>query len=236
MPGPTRIPGVGGDFISSHEIKLAIGAGLRFHRDLVVGWQLTPTIGLVARDIKKFGLDIRSFREPLERSIKKVVIPSIKKNFASGGRPTWEPLAEATILLRGSAGPVLVRTGALARGATQFNIWDVTETSAALRKLPPKVWYGLVHQEGIGGFGKFMEAATGGLGSGASARDILAEAFRLLDEARGGPKGHRAVRIPQRQFVMYQDDDEDDIQQIFLDWLIERASRVGRFRATGRRI
>lgn len=216
--------------LRSHELKFALG-GLMFHKDLVFeGWQFTPSIGLVAKDIDRLGLDIRSFKEPLTRSIKRVIIPSIRKNFEVGGRPAWEPLSEATIKLRGyEAWPILVRTGALKRGATQFNIWDVSQTSAAIRKLPDKVWYGVVHQQGSGGFGSFMSKAGKELGKGARASDVVKRAYEMMDEARGGASGQRAVRIPQRQFVLFQEDDIDAIQLVFYEWLVERTIAVGRF-------
>lgn len=49
----------------------------------------TPSMGIMARRVDKLGLDIRSFREPLKRAIRNVVIPSIAENFAVGGRPSW---------------------------------------------------------------------------------------------------------------------------------------------------
>jgi phage gpG-like protein len=187
---------------------------------------------MVARDMDRLGIDIRSFKVPLTRSIKRVMIPSIRKNFETGGRPPWEPLASDTVKLRGgSAWPILVRTGKLKKAATRFTIWDISQTSAAVRRLPNNVWYGALHQEGTGGFGRFMQKAEKELGAGASPRDILGRAFDLLDIERGGPRGHRAIVIPQRRFIMYQEDDLDDIQQIFLEWLTERTVRVGRFSA-----
>lgn len=216
--------------ITPSAAKLSVGGGLRIRGDVNMGWQVTPSIGLVARDIDKLGLDIRSFKKPLTDSVKKVIIPSIRKNFDVGGRPPWEDLSEATIKLRGSAWPILRRSGRLRRGATQFNIWDIGKESATVRRLPPGVWYGALHQEGFGGFGKFMSSARKKAGAGAGSGDILRMAFGMMEEARGGARGERAVRIPQRRFIMFQEDDVDDIQKIFLDWLMERARRVGKFR------
>lgn len=215
--------------ITSSAAKLSVGGGLRFRGNVSMGWQVTPSIGLVARDIDKLGLDIRSFKKPLTDSVKKVIIPSIRKNFDVGGRPPWEDLSEATIKLRGSAWPILRRTGRLRRGATQFNIWDIGQESATVRKLPPGVWYGALHQQGFGGFGTFMSAAQKRAGRGATSSEVLGMAFGMMEEARGGPGGERAVRIPQRRFIMLQEDDVDDIQEIFLDWLLDRARRVGKF-------
>jgi phage gpG-like protein len=220
--------------LSSHEIKLALG-GLRFDKDLNVGWQITPSIGLVAKDIDRLGLAISSFEEPLKRSVITVMIPSIRKNFEQGGRPDkWEKLAPYTLQQKGLLGISdgdlpLTRTGALKRGATQFSIWDIGRTSATIRKLPDNVWYGAVHQQGIGSFSPFVEAAKKALGPKAGGLAILKKAFKLMDEARG-PGGHRAIHIPQRQFILFQENDIDDIYEVFYEWLVEQTILVGRFR------
>jgi phage gpG-like protein len=227
---PANTPGM----ISSGMIKLNIGNHLRIDGDIrgtiEMGWALTPSIGLVAKDIDRMGLAIQSFREPIVKSIKEVVIPSIRKNFREEGRPdAWEPLAEYTVKVRGNTGPILTRTGQLKRGATQFNIWSISDTSATVKKLPDSVWYGAIHQAGTGGFAQYMTQAQKELGKRASGRDIIQRAYELLDSARGGASGHRKVYIPQRQFIMYQEDDIDDIQQIFYDWLVAISIREGKF-------
>src|SRR6185503_20125327 len=74
-----------------------------------------PSLALLARRVDKLGADIRSFRVPLKMAIQQVVIPSIRKNFDQGGRPTWEPLSEHTIRNRKGGTQPLVRTGLLRR-------------------------------------------------------------------------------------------------------------------------
>ncbi len=218
--------------ISSFPIRrgqamLSVG-NMRLHGDIDLGWQVTPSIGMVAKDIDRLGLDIRSYKEPLTRSIKQVMIPSIRKNFDAGGRPAWPELTADTIKIRGEAWPILRRTGKLRKAATQFNIWDVSSTSASVRRLPSTAWYGAIHQQGLGGFSGFMSGAKKSLGRGASSSDITRRAFEMMDEARG-VGGGRAVEIPQRRFIMYQEQDLDDIQEIFLEWFLDRARKVGRF-------
>lgn len=220
------------DKITSSQIKFAVG-GLRFDKDIrgtvELGWSISPSIGLVTKDIDKLGLALENFKEPITRSIKRVMIPSIRRNFDVGGRPPWEPLAAYTINVRNETEPILVRTGKLRHGATQFSIWTITDTSASIRSLPSSIWYGAIHQAGSGGFGVYLSKAKKNLGKGATSRELLKHAFELLDEARGGARGHRAVTIPQRQFIMYQEDDIDDIQEIFYRWLVEETIKVGRF-------
>lgn len=228
---PVNTPGM----ISSGMIKLNVGSHLRIDPNIQgtieMGWALTPSIGLVAKDIDRMGLAIKSFREPLTRSVKRVIIPSIRANFREQGRPdAWEPLADYTVKVRGNSGPILTRTGKLKRGASQFNIWSISEVSATVKKLPESVWYGAIHQAGTGGFSQYMVQAQKELGRGASGREVIQHAYALLDAARGGASGHKKVYIPQRQFIMLQDpDDLDDIQQVFYEWLVERSVAEGKF-------
>jgi phage gpG-like protein len=88
-------------------------------------------------------------REPLKRSIQQVLAPSFKKNFDVGGRPNpWEPLADYTVEVRGSATPILERSRLLKRTIQQLNIWTIDREKAALLDLPSKIWYGKLQQAG----------------------------------------------------------------------------------------
>lgn len=98
------------------------------------------------QDFANYG--IRSFREPLTKSVREVVIPSIRRNFATEGRPSWAPLAPATVLSRGASGPILDRTGRLLKVATQFNIWSYTRDSATITGIDSRVKYATYHQGG----------------------------------------------------------------------------------------
>lgn len=130
--------------------------------DTGLQFEFQPSIGLMARGFDTMGLNIRSFREPLKRSIQQVLAPSFRQNFDVGGRPErWEPLAEPTVEMRGSAKPVLVRSGLLKRTIQQFNIWTVDREKAAIVNLPQKIWYGKVHQGGYGRRGSGQAKAAG---------------------------------------------------------------------------
>lgn len=221
--------------ITRGQIKLAVGNWLRIDGAITgtieLGWTLTPSIGLVAKDLRRLGLQLESFKEPITRSIRQVMMPSINKNFEAEGRPErWERLAEYTVEVRGATGPILTRTGALKRGASSFGIWSISDTSAAVKGLPSNIWYGAVHQAGSGGFGSYMDKAKKELGRGARGPDILRLAFEMMDEVRpGGARTHRKSSIPARPFIMYQEDDIDDIQEIFYQWLVEETIKVGKF-------
>jgi phage gpG-like protein len=181
--------------------------GLRVDPDLQFAFR--PSVGIMAARVDRLGIDIRSFREPLKRSIQQVMAPSFRTNFDVGGRPdSWDPLAEYTVEERGSSQPILVRSGRLKKVVQQFNIWSIDREKAALTDLPQSVWYGKVHQAGIGRARR-----------GRSLRDI---------EKRAKAGKVRAVNIPQRRFVLIQDpEDYDAIERVFAEWLGERAERVG---------
>jgi phage virion morphogenesis protein len=126
-------------------------SGLRI--DLGLQFEFKPSLGITARHIDNLGRGIRSFREPLKRSIQQVLAPSFRKNFEAGGRPEqWEPLSEFAVEMRdGSERPILVRSGMLKRTIQQFNIWTVDTEKAAILDLPQKIWYGKIHQGGAVG-------------------------------------------------------------------------------------
>jgi len=244
--------------IYAPDIAAAI-MGLRLDKIVSIKWSLKPSVGIVAKDIERLGLDIRSFREPLTKIVKLVMIPSIKKNFAEGGRPSWEPLAESTIIARKySAWPILEVTGLLKKRATQFNIWSINLTTATVKALPSDVYYGAYHQSGAGGSGagladqllafqpgsaganaliqKFIPAAVKDL----EGRGILKPGMALTTELKTHIK-NRAVGLlleadeggwvlPERPFIMWQDSDVPKMDAIFLEWMTERAIKSGRFR------
>lgn len=220
--------------IRRRDINQSVGK-IRYDQSIVdMNWSFRPSIGIVARDVDRFGIAISNQREPLIKSVREVMQPSIRRNFRESGRPKWEPLAPFTLQQKGLAGVSdgdrpLHRTGKLEKGATSFRIWTITDNSATVKSLPDSIWYGVVHQEGYGSFGGFMKQAQSNMGANAPFRDVVRHAFELLDAARGGSLGHRKIVIPQRRFIMFQDDDLDDIQEIFADWLEREARRVGRF-------
>ena len=185
-------------------------------------FEFRPSPAIFAGKIDKLGLDIRSFREPLTRAVKQVVIPSIRENFNASGRPDpWPELSQATWDSRAargwSGGDILLLSGLLVRTATQFNIWTITEQSATVRDFPQKAWYGKVHQAGFGGVSgpktvRKIIKGKGGIIKWSGGRDTEAS------------QGY--VNIPARPFMLLQEEDKDKIQKIFEDWLEERIERT----------
>lgn len=177
----------------------------------------SPTVGIAAARVDKLGMDIRSFKEPLTRAIREVVAPSIRRNFDVGGRPKWAPLAEATLSWRQRQGVMgtapLIRSGALRRVASQINIWSIDRTSAVLAHLPQQVWYGNVHQAGLGDRGAGMGGFSAHLAAGGDSRGSIRSGGRVAD-------------IPARPFVLLQKGDERKIHEIFEKWLQERINKT----------
>lgn len=178
----------------------------------------SPTIAILTGRIDKLGLDIKSFKVPLTRSIEEVMTKSITKNFNVGGRPRWEPLSEATLLIRAQySNPntdPLIWTGELRSVAGQVNIWTITDKSAMIRGLPQNVWYGAIHQKGYGG-----------RGGSAKGKD-LSHAGQIASAAGKGGR-YTVSAIPARPWAVIQPEDEEDIKDIFIEWLGEQVDAAG---------
>lgn len=194
----------------------------------LVSVEFRPSIAISATRLERLGIDIRSFREPLTRSVREVMVPSIRKNFDSGGRPAWSPLSDATLASRKAQGisgsEILVKSGALRKVATQINVWNVTSETASVRALPANVQYGYYHQAGA--------ARSGRQTSGGGARLTVAQMRERAGNSklRGKKKNSRAGgsssgAIPARPFFVIQPEDHKDIQKVFLKWFEERARR-----------
>jgi phage gpG-like protein len=192
----------------------AYRGALRFDNLIDLNFSFKPTMAMSAKQFDKLGMDIRSFRVPLKRSIQRVIAPSFDKNFRANGRPeTWQPYAEDTIRMKArdpknKYGPenILRRSGLLWRTMQQYNIWTVTTTQAAILDLPSKIWYGVMHQGGYG----VSARAPGHFASPAELKQL---------------GGRGKVSIPARPFALFQDPkDLDDIQEVFGRWIEERAT------------
>lgn len=198
--------------------------GLRFDNMVDLGFDFKPSLAMSARQFDKMGVDIRSFREPLKRSIQRVISPSIGQNFISNGRPEgWVPYADATVDMKmhdpkNKFGPedMLRRSGLLWKTMQQLNIWTITQTQAAILTLPNKIWYGGIHQSGFGMQSSSVTAGAGGVGA-------LKGAILSPEQLRSAGAA-ASVNIPARPFAMFQTQDLDRVQEVFADWLEERVN------------
>jgi phage gpG-like protein len=207
---------------------MALLSGLRLDSG-IISFDFKPSVGILARDIDLLGMRLSTFREPLQRSIVEVMIPSIRKNFEAEGRPGWTPMAESTRLIRARLGGsgssrLLHKTGALQAAATSESLWSVTDVFAAVKALPASVSYGNVHQEGYGGMGRQVKAHMKRGASPAAAAKAAMKALdkKILSGGMAGGGGGSTVNIPARPFVLFQDEDEDAIMEIFDLWLAEQ--------------
>ncbi len=103
---------------------------------------------LVAQGIDNVDRSFRDFREPLTRSLVEVILPSIRENFDSEGRPPWQRLSEATVERRGSAHPILEDSGRLRSAATSAQTWRVTQDTVTPEDIDDIVPYAKYIQGG----------------------------------------------------------------------------------------
>jgi phage gpG-like protein len=113
---------------------------------LMFDW--TPGLSVVSAAMFDLAVDIRSVREPLERSVRQVAAPSIGTNFDVGGRPAWEPDLPQTVD-RKTGESILVETGALQGRASQVGVWNIDgqsgEANLSAGAFPN---YGIINQNG----------------------------------------------------------------------------------------
>ena len=226
------------DLVTASQMAAAIDM-MRFDRT-ITGFEFKPSIGIAAKRLQMFGESLEDMTDPLTRSVKDVMTISILENFMTGGRPTWDSLSENTLARRakdGSGTMLMVRTGALAEAASSVGIWSIGKTSATIRSLPRNVWYGYVHQAGQQGnsysggnwFQKYQNAARKSLGSEASKKEVDELAFKIFDKRTTvhGAAPRSTPSIPARPFVMFQDEDIDAIELIFVEWLEMKVAEAG---------
>lgn len=188
------------------------GVGLFFGKKQMFGLDIefSPTVAFLVKNFNDMGVDIRSYKEPLKRSIQKVLAPSFQKNFDVGGRPPWPPLSEYTLKMRseeGSGNQILVRSGRLKRTAGQLNIWEIdgVRGQAFVRSLPSHSWYGNIHQ---------------GVSSGLGFESFVLGPTEQSDD--GGSLFAASGETPPRPFIVVQKEDFEEVQKVFSDWINER--------------
>jgi phage gpG-like protein len=208
--------------------------------DLTTAASLAAAIDLIRFDFQITSFEFKPSLGIVTKSIEDVMTISILENFMSGGRPPWDSLAPTTVAKRQkeNAGTmILVRSGSLAEVASSKGIWSIGKTTATIRDLPEKVWYGKIHQGGYGGsqygagnwFKKYQNAARKSLGPDEDQQEVDKLAFKMFDKRlmSQGPAPKGAPSIPARPFAMFQEEDIDAIQNIFLDWLEEKVREAG---------
>lgn len=131
----------------------------------MISIDLSPPPYILAEEVDHLAVLMQDMTEPLRKAVLEVMIPSFQENFAMGGRPSWEPVSDATQVIKGAlhaSSQTLVRTGALQHAMADISIWDINQDIAQITSLPAEVYYGSVHQDG--------SRSGGGRGSNIPAR------------------------------------------------------------------
>jgi phage gpG-like protein len=197
-----------------------------------------------AGDIDRLGMSFRTFKDPMEKTLDLVVIPSIIKNFQAQGRPRWAPLSLSTIKNRldsgFSTGPILHRTGRLRREATRKNIWQLTSSEFSLGG------YDTLKLRTIFFDGKVPYARFNQLGTGSKQKTFLVpldiasdfnppgseNPFDTLNrthlEVRFGGVRHKpkpGSGSPPRPFIQLTVEEEVEIYNIFVDFMVVQVNK-----------
>jgi phage gpG-like protein len=116
---------------------------------------IVPNSRVIGGSLGAVAKGFRTYRLPLEQSVRRVAIPSITENFEVGGRPPWEPHADSTVerrdrqgTLGGEPQDILIETGRLFGDATKLARWTITGDEAYISNLPSRSAYGRFHQTG----------------------------------------------------------------------------------------
>jgi len=164
--------------------------------------------------LKQAGEKAKDLRIPLKRA-GILMLGSIDKNFRAEGRPTkWTPLSPMTIAMRrkeGKGAKILQDTGH-GRGSIVYKVVSNQEV-----QIGTPLEYMAIHQ-------------TGGT-INIPARDIYpvkARALHWVDPGTGEDifamhvhQKARTAKIPQRMFLLFQEEDKTNIVKIFTEYLEE---------------
>ena len=111
--------------------------------------EIIPSAAFLAAEFASAGIALKSFKEPLKRSIQQVIAPGIRHAFEVEGIPPWAPLKPETLTIKESLGypaDILIREGKLKKRATQLNAWTINTQSAIFENLGDAS-YGYFHLE-----------------------------------------------------------------------------------------
>lgn len=116
---------------------------------------ITPNSLIMGAAFGAVANGFRTYRQPLEESVRSIAIPSIIENFEVGGRPPWTPHSDQTELRRDREGTlggepqdILIESGTLFGDATKLARWTITGEEAYISNLPSRSAYGRFHQTG----------------------------------------------------------------------------------------
>jgi len=163
--------------------------------------------------LKKAGNKAKDLRIPLKRC-GILMLSSIDKNFRAEGRPKrWAPLSPMTIAMRrkeGKGAKILQDTGH-GKGSIVYKV-----VSNQKVQIGTNLDYMRIHQEG----GSIKIPAR-------TIRPVKAKALHWISSAGEDVfamvvhQKARTAKIPQRKFLLFQEDDKKNIVNIFTEYLEE---------------
>lgn len=117
---------------------------------LAIDVDVMPAPALIVGGFYRAASSFKDFREPIEHSIREVILPSINNNFEVEGIPTWQPLSELTYERRKyPSKPILQQTGTLKLMATSIKPWTINDNDAYLLSSNlGEAFYGAIHESG----------------------------------------------------------------------------------------
>jgi phage virion morphogenesis protein len=163
--------------------------------------------------LKKAGNKAKDLRVPLKRC-GILMLSSIDKNFRAEGRPKrWAPLSPTTIAMRrkkGRGARILQDTG-MGKGSITYEVVSNQKVQIGTRRD-----YMRIHQTG----GNIKIPAR-------TIRPVKAKALHWISNtgedvfAMIVHQKARTAKIPQRKFLLFQEDDKKNIVRIFIEYLEE---------------
>lgn len=176
--------------------------------DLNIDYEID--LGPVREMLNRVG-GINDFTEPLDYCAQHMV-RSVDLNFAFNGRPTkWQPLAPSTVARKEAMGRsgnnILVFDGHLRNSFQQGKEGNIHEISPNQVVIGTNIEYAHFHQEGHAAKSDRMLPKNG--------KALFWPGLaRPISSARKGA-------LPERPFALFQDEDKEEFQEIFMTWVSE---------------
>lgn len=163
-------------------------------------------LNLVNKDLRDLAASLSSrgrLRSLFERFRDEVIIPSIRTNFERSGRPRWEPLSADTIAWRLRSSGFSAGRNAVLAIAGGGGMAPLIHTGKLSRAATAKARFTI--RENQMTYGSWPETVWYGI---------------VHDSAEISAR----ARIPQRQFVMFQPEDIEQITEITIEWVEDRVN------------
>jgi phage gpG-like protein len=131
---------------------IPIGSGGGPQGNAYIGFNnvMVPSLALTLWGLEEWSTNLEDVHKLLETIVDDIMIPSVHENFLQGGRPTWDELAEGTLLQK-KGDAILIETGVLLDVAISPYTWVINATAGegevTVQSLPGAE-YGYYHSTG----------------------------------------------------------------------------------------